>query len=64
MKTTFLIVLTEEDDGRVTVKGEAVGTGLNAYELGIEIMANLKAAETVHPERLNVMALEYSEMWH
>ena len=64
MKTTFVIVLTEEADGRVTVSGEAVGTGLNAYELGIEIMANLKAAETEHPERLNVMTFEYSEMWH
>lgn len=63
-KTTFLIQLIEEDDGRITVKGEAAGTGMNAYELGIEIMANLRAAETIHPERLKVMHLEFSELWH
>jgi hypothetical protein len=62
--TTFSIVLSEGDDGIVTITASAAGTGIRTYELGIEIMANLKAAEIIYPERLKVMQFEYSDHWH
>ena len=63
MKTVFLIQLIQDDDGPVRAVSEAVGTGARAYEIGIEIMANLKAASYEHPEMIAVQSLEYSTQW-
>lgn len=62
-KTMFAIYLIQEGDGPVRAVSEAVGTGARAYEIGIEIMANLKAASYEHPDMISVQPLEYSTQW-
>ncbi len=58
-KTMFSIHLIEGDDGRVSVMAEAVGTGPNAYDIGLEIMQKLELASLDHPDRLAVQPLTY-----
>jgi hypothetical protein len=54
----------EDENGFVTVKSDHVGKGLMCYEIGVEILANLKIAEHVNPELLSVDYLYYSESLH
>jgi hypothetical protein len=63
-KTLFSIHLIEDDDGTVRVMSESVGTGANAYEIGIEILANLKLAEAENPGVIYVAPFTYSELRH
>ena len=58
-KTLFSIHLIEDENGRVSVITEAVGTGPNAYDIGFEIMQKLELASFDHPERLAVQPLTY-----
>jgi len=44
----------------VTVKSDHIGQGLMCHEIGIEILANLTAAEIMNPEVLSVEYLNYS----
>ena len=62
-QTLFSIHLFEDETGLVKVVCEAAGNGINAYEIGIEVMANLKVAAQNWPERLAVQPLEYSTQW-
>lgn len=62
-QTLFSIHLIEDETGLVKVVCEAAGDGINAYEIGIEVMANLKAASVNWPERLAVQPLTYSPCW-
>lgn len=63
-KTLFSIHIIEDDDGTVRVMSESVGTGANAYEIGIEILANLKLAEAENPGVIYVAPFTYSELRH
>lgn len=58
-KTLFSIHLIEDENGRVSVMAEAVGTGPNAYDIGFEIMQKLELASFDHPDRLAVQPLQY-----
>ena len=58
-KTLFSIHLIEDENGRVSVITEAVGTGPNAYDIGFEIMQKLELASFDYPERLAVQPLQY-----
>jgi len=40
---------------------ESVGAGMNAHDIGLEILANLKAAEHENPGVLYVAPFTYSE---
>jgi hypothetical protein len=51
--------LIEDENGRVSVITEAVGTGPNAYDIGFEIMQKLELASFDHPDRLAVQPLTY-----
>jgi hypothetical protein len=62
-QTLFSIHLFEDDNGLVKVVCEAAGEGVNAYEIGIEVMANLKVAAHNWPERLAVQPLTFSSHW-
>ena len=62
-QTLFSIHLFEDETGLVKVVCEATGEGVNAYDIGIEVMANLKAAAQHWPERLAVQPLTYSSHW-
>jgi hypothetical protein len=62
-QTLFSIHLFEDEDGLVKVVCEAAGEGVNAYEIGIEVMANLKVAAQSWPERLAVQPLTFSTSW-
>lgn len=64
MKSLFAIYLVEDEKGFVTVKSDHVGEGLMCYEIGVEILANLKIAEHMNPELLSVDYLYYSENLH
>lgn len=64
MKSLFAIYLVEDEKGFVTVKSDHVGEGLMCYEVGVEILANLKIAECMNPELLSVDYLYYSENLH
>jgi hypothetical protein len=59
-KTLFAIYLVEDENGFVTVKSEHIGDGMTSYELGIEILANLKTAEVMNPDVLSVEYMYYS----
>lgn len=62
-KTLFAIYLVEDESGFVTVKSDHVGHGMMSYEIGIEILANLKIAERLHPEILSVDYMYYSDQF-
>ena len=62
-QTLFSIHLFEDETGLVKVVCEAAGDGVNAYEIGIEVMANLKVAAQNWPERLAVQPLTFSPCW-
>ena len=62
-QTLFSIHLFEDETGLVKVVCEAAGDGVNAYEIGIEVMANLKVAAQNWPERLAVQPLTISPCW-
>ena len=64
MKSLFAIYLVENEKGFVTVKSDHVGEGLMCYEIGVEILTNLKIAEHMNPELLRVDYLYYSENLH
>lgn len=60
-RSLFAIYLVEDENGFVTVKSDHVGHGMMCYEIGVEILANLRAAEIMNPEILSVDYLYYSE---
>jgi hypothetical protein len=60
-KTLFTIHLIEDETGCVRVMSESVGAGMNAHDIGLEILANLKAAEHENPGVLYVAPFTYSE---
>ena len=64
MKSLFAIYLVEDENGFVTVKSDHVGEGAVCYEIGVEILANLKIAEHMNPNLLRVDHLYYSESLH
>jgi hypothetical protein len=64
LKSLFAIYLVEDEEGFVTVKSDHVGKGAVCYEIGVEILANLKVAEHMNPELLAVDHLYYSESLH
>ena len=55
----FTIQLIEDENGRVSVLADMVGTGPNAIEIGMEIMQNLELASFENPDRLAVQPLNY-----
>ena len=59
-RSLFAIYLVEDENGFVTVKSDHIGQGLMCYEIGVEILANLTAAELMNPEVLSVEYLNYS----
>jgi len=62
-KTLFAIYLVEDETGFVTVKSDHVGEGMMSYEIGLEILANLKMAEKLNPDILSVDYMYYSEQF-
>lgn len=61
--TLFAIYLIEDENGFVTVKSDHIGHGMTSYELGIEILANLKTAEVMNPDVLSVDYMYYSDQF-
>ena len=47
----------------VTVKSDHIGHGMMSYEIGLEILANLKMAEALNPEVLSVDYMYYSDQF-
>jgi len=62
-KTLFAIYLVEDETGFVTVESDHVGEGMMSYEIGLEILANLKMAEKLNPHILSVDYMYYSEQF-
>jgi hypothetical protein len=62
-KTLFAIYLLEDEDGFVTVKSDHIGHGMMSYEIGLEILANLKMAEKLNPDILSVDYMYYSDQF-
>ena len=62
-KTLFAIYLVEDESGFVTVKSDHIGHGMISYEIGLEILANLKRAEALNPEVLSVDYMYYSDQF-
>jgi hypothetical protein len=62
-KTLFAIYLVEDESGFVTVKSDHIGHGMMSYEIGLEILANLKMAEALNPEVLSVDYMYYSDQF-
>ena len=60
-RPAFTIQLIEDENGRVSVLADMVGTGPNAIEIGIEIMQNLELASIENPDRLAVQPLYCSK---
>jgi len=60
-KSLFAIYLLEDENGFVTVKSDQIGQGMMCYEIGVEILSNLRAAEIMNPEILSVDYLYYSD---
>jgi len=62
-KTLFAIYLVEDESGFVTVKSDHIGHGMMSYEIGLEILANLKMAEKLNPDILSVEHMYYSDQF-
>ena len=61
-KTIFSIHLMQDEHGHISVVSEAAGPQPTAYEIGIEIMANLKVAAQHNPQmNMRVEPLNYCE---
>jgi hypothetical protein len=64
-KTLFSIHLMQSEDGQISIVSEAAGSQPEVYEIGIEIMANLKAAAACNPHmNLRVEPLLFSDSLH
>jgi len=57
----FSIYIIEQTDGSVNIVSSCQGDGARPLEIGLEIMANLKAAECEHPDMLSVSPFICSE---
>jgi len=62
-KTLFAIYLVEDESGFVTVKSDHIGQGMMSYEIGLEILANLRMAEKLNPDILSVDYMYYSDQF-
>lgn len=62
--TLFAIFLHEDPDGRVTVTGDYLGLGINAFDLGIDMMAHLDLISREVPNLLTVRPVMMSEYIH
>jgi hypothetical protein len=62
-KGMFVIYLTEVD-GIVTATGAVAGDAPNAFDLGSEIMSNLRALQYALDGKLNVKGFESSNAIH
>jgi len=60
-KQIFSVYILEDEDGSVRVLASSQGVPGKAFEVGLEIMANLKAAECEHPDLLTVSPIICSE---
>lgn len=63
-KTLFAIYLIEDEAGFVTVRSDHYGPGLNSWQIGMEILHNLKLLEVTESEMLNVQTVQYSADVH
>lgn len=63
-QTLFSIHIREDEHGHLTVICESVGRGANAYELGFQILHDLKIAESEWPEAMTIAPFTYSELRH
>lgn len=62
-KTLFSIHLMQDEEGGISVMAEAGGDQPEVYEIGIEILSNLKAAAVCNPHmNMRVQPLTYSEL--
>jgi hypothetical protein len=59
----FTIQLIENEDGRVSALADMVGSGMNAMEIGMEIMQKLSAAAKDNPDRLAVQVITHCRTW-
>lgn len=60
--TVFTINIIQDENGQISVLSEAAGDQPEAYEIGIEIMANLKIAAAYNPHmKMRVQPLTYSD---
>ena len=62
--TLFAIFLHEDPDGKVTVTGDYLGLGINAFDLGIDMMAHLDLISREVPNMLTVRPVMISEYIH
>lgn len=52
----------QDEKGHISVVAEAAGNQPQAYQIGIEIMANLEAAAVCNPDmKMRVQPLNYSD---
>ena len=58
-KPMFTIQLIESEDGLVSVLADMVGSGMNAMDIGMEIMQKLTTAARDNPDRLAVQAITH-----
>ena len=62
--TLFAIFLHEEPDGTVVVSADYLGLGFNAFDLGVDVMANLDLLSREHPNQITVRPIMMSEYMH
>jgi hypothetical protein len=61
MKTIFTIQLVQDDAG-ISVLSGAVGQHPEVFDIGIEILANLKVASETHPQmNIRVDHLQFTD---
>lgn len=58
-RTLFAIYLMEDEHGFVTVESDHYGPGINSYQLGMQLLLDLKQIERHCPEELTVNQLAY-----
>ena len=57
----FSIHLLEDEDGKISVVGEACGKGTKSFDVGLEILANLRMFARENPEIMSVPLMSTSE---
>lgn len=63
-RPTLFAIFLHEEDGVVTVSADYLGLGQASFDLGVEIMANLKELEREFPQDYTVRPLQISEYYN
>lgn len=63
-RPTLFAIFLHEEDGVVTVSADYLGLGQASFDLGIDIMANLRELEREYPKEFTVRPLQISEYYN